>query len=333
MPSVIKDSRLSTVLGLAALAATAMWTASAGRRAERRFPPKGHFIEIDGVRLHYLEAGEGPTVVLLHGNGANANDFIGCGLFQLLSVDHRVIAFDRPGFGFSERPRDGMWPAERQAQLLVKAFRSLGADNPVVVAHSWGTQVALALGFEPDADVRGLVLVSGYYFPTLRLDTPLLGAPRLPLIGDAMRYTVSALLARAILPTMLRQMFHPRPVAPEFLSAVPTAIMLRPWQLRASAEASWLMPRNARKLAERYPALTTPVEIFAGSQDRVANQRKQSERLHSALPHSTLHLLPDEGHMLHYSSARSIARAVGRLSRRPNPAGIRAASDDRVGAL
>lgn len=315
MSSTVPHSRYSnTLLGLAALAGIALWTGVAGRAAERRFPPTGRFLEVDGVRLHYLEGGEGPAVVLLHGNGANANDFIGCGLFQALAGRHRVIAFDRPGFGFSERPRPGMWPAERQAQLLARACRMLGVEDPVVVGHSWGTQVALALALEPESDARGLVLVSGYYFPTLRIDAPLLGAPRLPLIGDAMRYTVSALLARAMLPGLLRHMFHPRPVAPEFLSAVPKAMMLRPWQLRASAEASWLMPGNARRLAARYAELALPVEIFAGTADRVADQHEQSGRLHRSLTDSRLHLLPGEGHMLHYGSAGSIARAVDRLS-------------------
>lgn len=333
MPSASTGSKSSNVLlGLAALAGIALLTGAAGHVAERRHPPAGRFLEIDGVRLHYLEAGEGPPVVLLHGNGASANDFVGCGLFQALAARHRVIAFDRPGFGFSERPRPGMWPAERQAQLLAHACQVLGVEDPVVLGHSWGTQVALALAMEPESDVRGLVLVSGYYFPTLRLDAPLLGSPRLPLIGDAMRYTVSALLARAMLPGMLRQMFHPRPVAPEFLAAVPKAMMLRPWQLRASAEASWLMPGNARRLAEHYGELRIPVEIFAGTADRVADQHEQSGRLHRVLADSTLHLLPGEGHMLHYGSVESIARAVERLSPIPQYRGSAPMVEAHAGA-
>lgn len=306
----------------AALAGTALLTWTSGRRAEKRHPPTGRFVEVDGQRLHYLEAGTGSPVVLLHGNGACAADFVGCGLFERLTARHRVIAFDRPGFGHSERPRrSGMWPAARQAALLATALRRLGAADAVVVGHSLGTQIALALAFEPEAEVRGLVLISGYYYPTRRLDVPLLATPRLPVIGDAMRYTVSAVLARAILPAILRQMFHPRRVAPEFGAAVPASMIVRPWQLRASAEESWLMRSNADGLAPRYRALTLPVEIFAGTADRVVQQTDQSPRLHEELPHSALHLLPGEGHMLHYAAPDAIARAIDRVAASQVPAG------------
>ncbi|WP_332673812.1 alpha/beta fold hydrolase [Aromatoleum sp.] len=315
----------------AALAGTALLTWTSGRRAEKRHPPTGRFVDVDGQRLHYLEAGTGAPVVLLHGNGASAADFIGCGLFERLAARHRVIAFDRPGFGHSERPRRaGTWPAERQAALLAHALRRVGLADAVIVGHSLGTQVALALAFEPDAGVRGLVLVSGYYYPTLRLDVPLLATPRLPVIGDAMRYTVSAVLARALLPAMLRQMFHPRPVAPEFGAAVPASMIVRPWQLRAAAEESWLMRGNAKRLAPHYRALSLPVEIFAGTADRVVRQEDQSRKLHEELPHNTLHLLPGEGHMLHYAAPAAIARAVDRISAAEAPSGRPAQPDVRA---
>jgi len=299
----------------AALAGTALLTWTSGRRAEKRHPPTGRFVDVEGRRLHYLEAGTGSPVVLLHGNGASAADFVGCGRFARLTARHCVIVFDRPGFGHSDRPSgSGMWPAQRQAALLASALRRLDAADAVVVGHSLGTQIALALALEPSAQVRGLVLISGYYYPTLRLDAPLLATPRLPVIGAAMRYTLSAVLARAILPGMLRLMFHPRPVAPEFDAAVPSSMIVRPWQLRASAEESWLMRSNAKWLARRYRTLTLPVEIFAGAADRVVRQAGQSPRLHDELPHSTLHLLPGEGHMLHYAMPDAIARAIDRIA-------------------
>src|SRR4051794_5105948 len=91
------------VLGLVI---TALFNAAMARRAERRNPPKGTFLEVDGVRLHYLESGSGSTVVLLHGNQAMADDFAISGVVDLLARKCPVIAFDRPGFGYSDRPRD-----------------------------------------------------------------------------------------------------------------------------------------------------------------------------------------------------------------------------------
>lgn len=309
-----RSTRLSTALKLgAALGATALWVRHRAHQAEERFPPAGRFIEIDGVRLHYQEWGSGSPVLLLHGNGAMASDFAGCGLAQMLARQHRVIAFDRPGFGYSERPRPGLWSAERQAALLAHACTALDVSEPVVVGHSWGTHVALALALDATASVRGLVLVAGYYFPTVRADT-VLAAPRLPLVGDVMRYTVTPLAARLMLPRVLKRSFSPHPVAPEFLEAVPAPLMLRPWQLKAVAEEAGLLPVSAAKLAPRYGELQMPVEIFAGTEDGIVEQDDQSPRLHEAIAHSTLHLLPGEGHMLHYRATEAIAQAVERIA-------------------
>ena len=75
--------------------------------AERRNPPIGTFIVCDGVRLHYVDCGDStaPCVVLFHGNGSMIQDFTISGLVDLLARRNRVLCFDRPGFGYSQRPR------------------------------------------------------------------------------------------------------------------------------------------------------------------------------------------------------------------------------------
>ena len=130
-------------LGVAALINTAM-----ARNAERRNPPKGTFLEVDGVRLHYLEKGSGLPVVLLHGNQSMADDFAISGVIDLLAKKYRVIAFDRPGFGYSERPGDTVWTPSAQADLIRKALLRLGVEKSLMVGHSWGTLVALAYGLQ-----------------------------------------------------------------------------------------------------------------------------------------------------------------------------------------
>ena len=144
----------------AALAAAAVWVNWKARRAEREHPPIGRFLEVDGVRLHYLDRGEGRPVVLLHGNGSMIEDLALSGLLELAAARYRVVAFDRPGYGHSTRPRDRVWTPEAQAELVRAALRRLGVERPIVVGHSWGTLVATALAHP--ADVAGLVLLSGY---------------------------------------------------------------------------------------------------------------------------------------------------------------------------
>ncbi|RVD60227.1 alpha/beta hydrolase [Mesorhizobium sp. M2D.F.Ca.ET.185.01.1.1] len=62
------------------------------------------FIHLQGTKLHFLEAGSGQPLLLLHGNGASAEDFTTSGIFDRAAARYRVLAFDRPGFGMSPRP-------------------------------------------------------------------------------------------------------------------------------------------------------------------------------------------------------------------------------------
>ena len=303
------------VVCLAILLVIAALVRYRARRAEVDYPPTGRFIEVDGVRVHYVEAGVGPPVVLLHGNGTRAEDFRGSGVFDRLATAHRVVAFDRPGYGFSERPRGRrMWTPERQADVFVAAFDRLGIERPVVVGHSWGTLVALALGLDHPEQVRGLVLLAGYYYPTMRVDALLFAGPAIPVLGDIMRYTISPVLGKLMMPSLLRQMFAPRRVPDSFQAAVPTALMLRPWQLRAAAAEAGLMVPAARRLRRRYGELRIPIRIIAGAEDRVVDAEGHSVRFHRDVGPTHLRVIPRLGHMLHYFAQDEVVEAVNALS-------------------
>ena len=163
-----RPAKIGGLAGLVAagLAGAAWISHRQARNAERRHLPLGRFITVKGVRLHYVERGRGPAVVFIHGNGAMVDDFIISGVFGLAAEKYRAIVFDRPGFGHSERPGDRRWTASAQAALLPEMFKLLGIDRAIVVGHSWGTLVALALALDHPRLVSGLVLASGYYFPT-----------------------------------------------------------------------------------------------------------------------------------------------------------------------
>jgi len=304
--------RAAGALAAAATAATltALWVRHRARKAERDNPPVGRFIDVDGVRLHYIEKGEGSPVLLLHGNTVLLQDFIGSGLFDRLAERHRVIAFDRPGFGHSERPRDRLWTAQAQAALLQKALTQIDVERPVVVGHSWGTLVALGMAVDVAADVRGLVLISGYYYPTARLDVALTAPAALPLLGDALRYTVSPLAARLLLKRAVGAMFAPAPMPGDFFDVMSREMMLRPLQIRAEAEDAAFMIPAAAHFRPHYPEFEIPVSIFAGAGDKVVDPESHSARLHRELAHSTLAVAPEAGHMVHYALVGEIVDAI-----------------------
>jgi pimeloyl-ACP methyl ester carboxylesterase len=278
------------------------------RKAEREHPPTGRFVTVDGVRLHYIESGKGPPVLLLRGNVVTAEDFQTSGVVDLLAARHRVIVFDRPGFGYSDRPHGSAWSARAQAELLRDALVILAVNRPVVLGHSWGAAVALALALNhPDA-VRGLVLLSGYYYPTLRADVLLSSPAAIPIVGDLLRYSISPLLGR-LQPLLLKGMFAPLPVPASFAKGSTSNMSVRPGQIRAESQDGVAMIPGAVAMRHRYQELTMPVVIMAGAKDRVVNS-KQPRRLHAQIPHSILRLVPGIGHMVHYAILEEVAEAI-----------------------
>lgn len=240
-------------------------------------------------------------------------DFILSGLVDLLAHNYRVVCFDRPGFGYSHRPRTRIWTATTQAALFAKALDQLAVRNPVVLGHSWGTLVAIALALKSDYAVNGLVLVSGYYFPTPRVDFWLMAGPALPLLGDLMRYTISPIISWAIMPKLMRTLFAPRAIPPEFKNEFPISLSLRPKQLRAAAEESALLIPAAAQLQFQYQGIRCPVRIVHGQGDRLI-EADQSRRLHEALPRSLLHLVEDAGHMVTYADTPGLSDDVAALA-------------------
>lgn len=298
------------LLAAAALAGAALFNLRKARTAERRHPPIGQFVTVDGVRLHYIDRGAGEPVVLLHGNGTMIEDYLTSGLVDRLAQRYRVIAFDRPGFGHSERPRGTVWTPTAQAAIIAHALDEIGVGRATIVGHSLATQVVLALALDHGEHVGALVLLSGYYFPTARTDVPLLAAPAIPILGDAMRYTISPLLGRLIVPALIRKSFAPAPVSEHFLHEFPVEMALRPSQLRAAAAESAMMIPAAMQLGRRYASLTVPTVILAGDGDRIANFGRQSERLHGLIQGSELRRVEGAGHMIHHSAPDSVVAAI-----------------------
>ena len=308
----LPTSRTALWAGAAALGAavTAAWVERRSRRAERDQPAAGRLLDIDGVRLHVVEQGQGPAVVLIHGNMVSERDFAASGLLDRLSRNHRVIAFDRPGFGHSTRPRDRLWTPAAQAKLLHAALAQLGVKQAVVVGHSMGAMVALALALDHPEDVRRLVLLSGYYYPSARIDALLTAPVALPVLGDVMRYTVTAVSARLMLNRLVRAMFAPREVPAHFIPALSREMMVRPIQLRANAEDAAFMVPQAKASSERHHELRMPVAIVAGAKDNVIDVEAHSARLHRELVGSTLAMVAGAGHMVHYAAPDDIVAAV-----------------------
>jgi pimeloyl-ACP methyl ester carboxylesterase len=296
---------LGSAAALAGVAAVVNWQA---RAAERRHPPIGDFVTVNGVRLHYLDVGEGPAVVLLHGNSSMVQDFA-LSILEPLARNHRVIAFDRPGFGYSDRPKEVLWTPEAQAALIRDALDVLGVEKPVILGHSWAAAVALCFALDYPNEISGVVVESGYYYPYRRPDAAISAINSKPIIGWIGRNTWSPVMGLIFGKAMVKGMFSPNPIPPAY-AEFPAKLALRPGHLRAGAEEAATMRDWALRTWQHFPEIEVPVMIVAGTKDRLASYQKHAVRLHHDILGSRLRLWPGTGHMLHHIHPDGVIDAI-----------------------
>src|SRR4051812_32640235 len=120
--------------------------------------PDPHVVHVEQTHLHVIDRGEGRSVVVLQGDDGDASDFMGP-LLARLAYDFRTLLIDRPGCGGSDRSRHDV-TLDSQTRVIRLAMRELGAEQPLLVAHSWSAVAALALALRYPEDISGLVLVN-----------------------------------------------------------------------------------------------------------------------------------------------------------------------------
>lgn len=284
----------------------------------------GGKLRVSGHTVQLVDRGTGPCVVVLHGNGSMLEDLSSSSLIDQLAEKYRVIALDRPGFGGTSRDTSEAWTPEREAALLSEVLAVLGVERAVVVAHSWGTLVALGLALRQPTAIDGLVLLSGYYYPTTRLDVALQTPASLPIIGNLLRHTVLPLIGRLTAPAAFRKLFKPLPVPQRFADEYSVGMATRPSQLKSTADDTVSMPGAARALSAHYGEINVPVHLIAGAEDAIVSTAEQSERLNEALPASSLEILEGVGHMTHHARPDLVVLAVDQLTAQPQASRPRA---------
>jgi len=304
--------RRVALVGLTALAAALMglklYIDHHVRRAEARYPPLGEFVTVEGVALHYVEGGSGPPVILIHGDGGSVYDWT-MSVFERLSQNYHVIAFDRPGLGYSERPPNGASPFV-QARLLHSATEALGLKRPILVGHSRGGNIALAYALAyPEATAGLVTLAAAPYGGKVGLYSRALAVP---IIGPLLAHTAFVPLGRAGVRAGLDAAFAPEATAPADYVEVYAAYELRPRQLLAHAADQVDGRAGTEQMAERYGELRPPLVIVHGTADGNVPV-EQARRLHRAAPHSMLIEIPGAGHEVMFLHSDVVEESVRRL--------------------
>ncbi|MFG5121004.1 alpha/beta fold hydrolase [Methylorubrum sp. POS3] len=302
------------VLGVAA-AATLLIAA----RVEARHPPAGHRIPVPGGSVAYLEDGprDGPraTIVLLHGASANAYDPMeGVGR-RLAAAGFRVVSFDRPGYGGSDRlaGAEAATPAF-QARMLADAIDRLGLGPVILMGHSWSGALALRMALDRPKGIAGLVLVAPVAMPFPPMPLPWWADLALkPPVTWLLTRTIAVPLGLYYLPGVARGVFRPEPPVEDYVEKSRAALILRPGSALANIQDLAGLPAALAQQAPLYASLRLPTVIVTGEGDPVVVTAKQAEPLSRAVPGARLVVLPGAGHMITYTAPDALVRETEAL--------------------
>ena len=248
-------------------------------------PGDAVFAEVDGAHVRFVEQGEGPPVVLVHGFASSLGAWRD--VVPELAKKHRVLALDLKGFGWSSRPA-GDYSPQAEARLVLALMDQRGIKSAAVVAHSWGSSVALAMALEAPERVTRLALYDAWVYEE-QLPTTFLWA-RASVVGEAL---FDAFYGERPDEKMARAFYDPKTYVTErFVEDVEKQLE------RPGTTAAALAAVRAQRYAEmqaRYPSIQQPVLLMWGREDEVT-LLPFGERLSHDLPHAHLVVFPRCGH-------------------------------------
>ncbi len=320
-----------SLLALGAAAAAVPGCASLrAERAEARYPPSGRFVEVDGVPVHYVRAGSGPDVVLLHGAGGNLRDFT-FDFMGRLTGRYTVTAFDRPGLGYTGRApgvatgpaaTDGESPAQ-QAALLKGAAEALGLRDPIVAGHSFGGIVAYAwalgdLDAPSPAAASGVLSLAGVTLPWPGELGAYYTVNGSAFGGVALVPLISALVPASVVKDRVEETFAPQRAPEGYADHIGARLTLRPESFRANIRQVNTLRPHVVAMARRYPEIAVPVEIVHGTADRTVPIEVHA-RPAAARYGWSLTELDGVGHMPHHVAPAACIAAIDRIAARAAP--------------
>jgi pimeloyl-ACP methyl ester carboxylesterase len=285
------------------------------RKVERFLPPTGKFVEVDGARLHYVEKGDGPPVVMVHGLGGNLLHYTAT-IADEIARTNRVIVFDRPGAGYSERPAGADATTPTQAAIIQKAIDKLGIARPLIVGHSLGGAISLAHAVLHPGAARGYVLLA----PAARMPekTPPMFEGlnvRSPLKQRIIAWTIGVPLGIKYGPAIMKAVFAPQPAPQDFPVASGGLLGLRPRQIITNMMDFTATSPEVKDLYTHFGGIRAPVLCLYGLADQVLMAPYHLAAL-QAIPGIEVETIEHAGHMLMHNEPQATIAAIRRLDAR-----------------
>jgi 4,5:9,10-diseco-3-hydroxy-5,9,17-trioxoandrosta-1(10),2-diene-4-oate hydrolase len=285
-------------------------TADAGK-------PQDKIVDAGGLRTRYVERGDGPAVLFLHGGslGSSADVFLR-NLPAFAHAGYHAVAYDQPGFGLTDTPTDHSVRFRRDHVLAF--MDALGLKQAALAAHSqaggMGVQLALA---EPDRITHLAILGTGSLLPPLESTREVEGAAQQRLERRMATHEPTLDDTRKLLEANL---FHHELITPDELALRHARSIDRCFEAfvaRSSADAPAPKEPAAKPLWQRVADVRQPLLMIYGREDR-ANAALRAERLKELYPHLDLHIVAGCKHLVPWDAQAEVDEMTTRLlSRAP----------------
>lgn len=256
-------------------------------------PADATFAKLEGARIRYLDVGKGPPVVMLHGFASSLDTW--APVIRELQKTHRVLALDLKGFGWSDRP-EGDYSPPAQAELVYALMKERGIEKAAVVAHSWGSSVALQLALTHPAAVERIALYDAWVY-----------ASQLPSTFHFARAGGIGELIYGLFYTersdekITWAFYDPNAISQQMADGVEES--LHHPGTRAAALAA-VRGQRYEEVEQRYGEVKVPTLLIWGREDRVSTL-SVGERLSKQLPNAKLVVYPQCGHFPMYEAANA----------------------------
>ena len=264
------------------MGALALATRAGVAIVERRYPPQGQAIPVNGATINLVDIGprdgQRPPLLLIHGASSNL-EAMRRPLGDLLAQRHRVLLVDRPGHGWSPRERSEDSTPAAQARMLDEALARAGIGPVILVVHSWSGALGLRMALDFPERVAGLVMLAPVAYPWRGGVGQYNAAVTTPVVGPLLAHTITLPLGLALMASGARGVFAPQQMPDDFVDRTATPLLLRPQEFIANARDLVTLKQSVTEQAARYSEIRVPVTIVAGDADTTVSPSWLADQL------------------------------------------------------
>ena len=268
------------------------------------YPFESKYIDAGDTRIHYIDEGDGPTLLLLHGNPSWS--FLYRKMIPRLRDRYRCVAPDYPGFGLTVAPPDYRYTPREHSRALEAFVDALKLEGAIAMVQDWGGPVGLGLAGRRPELFRGFVIGNTFAWPLtdfrVKVFSTTMGGPPGRLAAYAFNGVVKFFMKEGVRTGLTKDEL---------------AMYLAPFAERSSRKATfispWLLTRSEVYLNEVQQGLTQlrdrPALIAWGTAD-FAFREAERKRFESAFPDHHVTLLPGSGHFVQEDAPEAICDAL-----------------------